>query len=77
MGLILLFVWVIFAAVIGNAASQRGRSAIGWFLFSMIFSPLIAGLFLLLFPSLRDLDLERTAVDDKTLNAAIRKGRNR
>jgi hypothetical protein len=40
-------VWIILALVVGVAASSRGRSGFGWFLVSLIFSPLIGGLFVL------------------------------
>jgi hypothetical protein len=71
---IVLLIWIILAIVIGNAASQRGRSGFGWFLVSLLLSPVIAGILLLLFPSRRD---EWTEVDDAALEAAIRKGRSR
>jgi cytochrome bd-type quinol oxidase subunit 2 len=65
-------IWGILAIFIGVAAEQRGRSGFGWFLVSLLLSPLMAGLLLALFPSLRD---PRTEVDDAALEAAIRKGR--
>jgi hypothetical protein len=57
--------WFILSVVIASAASQRGRSAFAWFLFSIIFSPLIAGLFLLLFPPI-------SSIDDDALQGSIR-----
>lgn len=36
------FGWLIFAALIGVLASSRGRSGFGWFLLSLLISPLIA-----------------------------------
>src|ERR1700733_10490480 len=62
--------WFILSFVIGSAANQRGRSAVGWFLVSIFTTPLLAGVFLLLFPSLRD----PASVDDKALQESIRKG---
>ena len=44
-------VWLIFAIVVGIAASGRGRSGFGWFLLAAFFSPLIAGVLLALLPS--------------------------
>ncbi len=69
--LFVLIVYFILSLVIGSAASQRGRSAFGWFLVSILTTPLLAGVFLLLFPSLND----PTSVDDKALQEAIRRGR--
>jgi hypothetical protein len=63
--LLILIGWFILSFVIAGAAYERGRSAFGWFLFSIVFSPLIAGLFLLLFPPL-------SSVDDQTLQGTIR-----
>jgi Na+-transporting methylmalonyl-CoA/oxaloacetate decarboxylase gamma subunit len=57
--------------VIGSAASQRGRSAFGWFLLSILTTPLLAGIFLLLYPPSRDLPL---SVDDNALQESISKG---
>lgn len=42
-----VILWPLLAIIVGVAASSRGRSGIGWFLLSMLVSPLIAGLFLL------------------------------
>jgi hypothetical protein len=42
----LIALWLIFSAVVATLASTRGRSSIGWFLLSLVISPLIAGLFL-------------------------------
>jgi hypothetical protein len=42
--------WFFLAIVVGVLASGRGRSGFGWFLISLIFSPLIGGLFVLASP---------------------------
>lgn len=60
--------WVVLSFVIAGAAYERGRSAFGWFLFSICFSPLIAGLFLLLFPPI-------SLIDDVVLQGSIRAAR--
>ena len=46
------WLWIILAGFIGAAASARGRSGIGWALLSLLLSPILAGLLLLLFPSI-------------------------
>lgn len=42
-----LIVWALLSFAVAVLASNRGRSAGGWFLLALITSPLIAGLFLL------------------------------
>lgn len=43
-----VMVWIVGAMVIGALASNRERSGIGWFLLSLVISPLLAGLGLLI-----------------------------
>lgn len=43
----ILFIWLLFAIAVAILASRKGRSGFGWFLFSVIFSPLIGFLFVL------------------------------
>lgn len=45
-------VWCVLAVLVGVAAGQRGRSGIGFFVLSMVVSPLAGGLFLALMPNL-------------------------
>src|SRR5260370_29170681 len=65
-----LIIWFSLSVVIGIAASQRGRDAFGWFLLSILTTPLLAGVLLLLFPPLRDY---ATWVNDQTLQGSIEK----
>lgn len=44
------FFWLAFAVIVGVAANTRGRNPIGWFLLSVIISPLLAGLLVLALP---------------------------
>jgi phosphotransferase system glucose/maltose/N-acetylglucosamine-specific IIC component len=44
------------AIVIGVAASYRGRSGFGWFLLSMVISPILTGLLLFVMPRQNALD---------------------
>lgn len=48
-----LFLWFIFAVIVGVGASSRGRSGFGWFVLAMLISPLLAVILLVLLPSLR------------------------
>lgn len=36
--------WFVFALIVGVYAARRGRSGTGWFLLSVLISPLLAGL---------------------------------
>jgi len=39
--MLLLFFWLLFAAIVGWLAYQKGRSPIGLFLISVVFTPII------------------------------------
>lgn len=45
-----VFLWVIFSFVIGVAADGRGRSGIGWFVLSLIISPVLTLILIALLP---------------------------
>lgn len=49
----LILFWFIFSVVVGVIASARGRSGFGYFLLSLIISPLIAVILVALLPSLK------------------------
>ena len=40
-----------FAVIVGILAARRGRSGFGWFVLSLLITPLIAGLLVLVLPS--------------------------
>jgi hypothetical protein len=42
-----LLIWTVLAIVVGIVASNKGRSGFGWFLLSMLISPLLSGLLVL------------------------------
>lgn len=42
-----ILVWIVLSIVIAFGAGNRGRSAFGWLIFSLLLSPLIAGISLL------------------------------
>jgi hypothetical protein len=46
----LVVTWVAFAVIVGVMASARGRVGYGWFLFSLVLSPLITGALVLALP---------------------------
>ena len=50
----LLIIWVIFAVIVGAAASGRGRSVAGWIVLAILISPLLALILLVVMPNLRD-----------------------
>jgi len=43
--------WLVFSVVVAIGASGRGRHGPGWFLLSMVISPLLAFLLLMMLPS--------------------------
>jgi hypothetical protein len=51
---VLILSWFLLSIAVAVAASRRGRLGFAWFLLALAFSPVIAGLFVLLLP-------ERTA----------------
>lgn len=48
MGVSFAIAWLVLAIVIGSLATNKGRSAFGWFLLALVISPLIAGILLAL-----------------------------
>jgi uncharacterized membrane protein len=48
----ILIVWFFFAVIVGFVANDRGRSGFGFFLLSLIISPLLVGIILLVMPDL-------------------------
>lgn len=50
---LIAFGWLAFTIIVAVAANTRGRNALGWGILAVIFSPLLAGLFLLALPNLR------------------------
>lgn len=60
-----VLLWFIFAIVVGIAASSRGRIGFGWFLLSLLLSPVIGLILVLVLPDRsppRDLTGERITV---------------
>jgi hypothetical protein len=47
----LILLWVVFAVVVGIAAGVRGRSGFGWFILSLLLSPLIGLILVLVLPN--------------------------
>jgi hypothetical protein len=45
-------IWLTFAALVGVAASSRGRLGLGWFCLAVLLSPLVAIIVLLVLPDL-------------------------
>ena len=43
--------WVAFAIVVGVVAGSRGRSGLGWFLFSLVLTPLLGLILVALLPA--------------------------
>lgn len=49
----IVFFWFLFSVVVAIVAGSRGRSAIGWWLLSMLISPLLGIILVALLPSLK------------------------
>ena len=47
----IFFWWIGLSIVVAVAANTRGRSPIAWFIYAIIFSPLLSGLLLLALPN--------------------------
>jgi fumarate reductase subunit C len=75
LGTLIVFVlWFMLSFIIAKAASQRGRRAIDWFALSILTSPVLAALFLLLFPPVAQHQQSYRAVDDRVLQESIEIG---
>jgi hypothetical protein len=74
MTLLIVIIWFVVSIFVGIAASSRGRSAFGWFLISLLLSPVLALLFLLVFPPLSDGPTRH--LDDAELQKNIRRNRS-
>ena len=58
-----VFMWVVFAVLVGFLADSRGRSGIGFFFVAMLLSPLLALAILLV---TKNLKIEQEAVAQRT-----------
>jgi hypothetical protein len=67
--MVVVAIWLVFAILVGIAASSRGRSGFRWFCLAVLLSPLITIFVLLVLPDLqvRDMlaELRRGGVDDR------------
>jgi hypothetical protein len=57
--------WFIFAVIVGVAASSRGRSGFGFFILSLVFSPLIGIILVMAMPNVKHEDLLKQIVADR------------
>lgn len=55
--------WILLAGAVGIAAAGRGRNGFGWFLISLIVSPLIGGFLVVALPSAPALAEQRERID--------------
>ena len=62
--MIFLVIWGVLALLVGIAADRRGRNGLGWALLSLVFSPLLAILFLLVMRNIAA-DEERRRIEDR------------
>lgn len=66
--LFILTILIILIVIPIKMANRRGRSAIGWFLFSLVFSPFLAMLFLFLLGETDDKRYERIIEEEELRN---------
>lgn len=71
----LILLWVVLSAVVGVAATTRGRSAATWTVLALILSPLIAGLLFVVLPKLDD--REAITANDQEIERNIRAAKRR
>jgi len=72
-GLAVVVVWVTVSIIVGVAANSRGRNGVGWFFVSLLLSPIIALLLLLVFPPIRK--QQSLKFNDSELRRNIQRGR--
>jgi hypothetical protein len=72
-GFVVLFLWVVISVIVGVAGNSRGRNGAGWFFVSMLLSPVLALLLLLVFPPLKP--RESLEFNDAELRKNIKIGR--
>jgi hypothetical protein len=60
--MVIVFLYIALAVIVGVAANSRGRSGLGWFLLAILISPLISGLLVL---ALRRIDREDIAAEKR------------
>lgn len=68
--LMVAILWFLLSFVIANAASQRGRGPFAWFIFSIVTSPILAALLLLLFPPVANFSTDVLG-SDQTIRTSI------
>ena len=59
-----LIIWCVLALLVGIAADRRGRNGLGWALLSLVFSPLLAILFLLVMRNIAE-EEERRRIEER------------
>jgi drug/metabolite transporter (DMT)-like permease len=73
-GLAVVILWVMVSIIIGVAANSRGRNGVGWFFVSLLLSPIIALLLLLVFLPIRK--QQSLEFNDSELRKNIQRGRH-
>lgn len=69
----MIFFWVILSIIVGSLATKYGRSGFGFFLLSLLLSPLIGGIILLIAGRTIENELEREAIKDRMRESAYQK----
>lgn len=66
MGFFVVIVWIVSSFAVATWATRRGRDPVGWGLFALILSPLLAGLLLFILPDIAEI----LAQKEKTMQEA-------
>ncbi|TVO37374.1 zinc ribbon domain-containing protein [Vibrio algivorus] len=61
----MIFVWVILSIIVGSLATKYGRSGFGFFVLSLLLSPLVGGIVLIIAGRTIQNELEREAIKEK------------
>lgn len=69
----MIFLWIILSIIVGSLATKYGRSGFGFFVLSLLLSPLIGGIILLIAGRTIENELEREAIKDRMRESAYQK----
>ncbi|GLT13866.1 zinc ribbon domain-containing protein [Vibrio algivorus] len=69
----MMFFWIILSIIVGSLATKYGRSGFGFFVLSLLLSPLVGGLILLIAGRTIENELEREVIKERMRESAYQK----
>lgn len=69
----MIFIWIILSIIVGSLATKYGRSGFGFFVLSLLLSPLIGAVILLIAGRTIQNELEREAIKERAREAIYNK----